>query len=33
VQVVPSNGPTMQQEEYDAFARQSRRIVHVEAAE
>ena len=26
VQVMPSNGPTQWQEEYDAFARQSRRI-------
>ena len=31
VQVMPSNGPTRWQEDYDAFARQSRRIA--EAAE
>jgi formate dehydrogenase major subunit len=33
VQVSPSNGPTGYQEDYDAFARQSRRIVPAEAAE
>jgi formate dehydrogenase major subunit len=33
VQVSPSNGPTDYQEEYDAFARQSRRVVPAETAE
>lgn len=33
VQVSPSNGPSEWQEEYEAQARQSRRIVHVEPAE
>jgi formate dehydrogenase major subunit len=33
VQVSPSNGPTDYQEEYEAFSRQSRRIVPAEAAE
>jgi formate dehydrogenase major subunit len=33
VQVAPSNGPTGHQEEYEAFARLSRRIVPAEAAE
>ena len=33
VQVSPSNGPTNYQEDYEAFARQSRRIVPAEAAE
>jgi len=33
VQISPSNGPTTWQEEYDAFARQSRRIAAAEAAE
>ena len=33
VQVSPSNGPTDYQEDYDAFARRSRRIATVEAAE
>ena len=33
VQVSPSNGPTHYQEDYEAFARSSRRIVPAEAAE
>jgi formate dehydrogenase major subunit len=33
VQVSPSNGPTHYQEDYEAFARNSRRIVPAEAAE
>jgi formate dehydrogenase major subunit len=33
VQVSPSNGPTNYQEDYEAFARSSRRIVPAEAAE
>ncbi|MDV2966135.1 formate dehydrogenase subunit alpha [Nitratireductor aquimarinus] len=33
VQVAPSNGPSEWQEDYEEHARQSRRIVHVEAAE
>ena len=33
VQVSPSNGPTEWQQDYEEHARQSRRIVHVEAAE
>jgi hypothetical protein len=32
VQVAPSNGPTAWQDEYDAEAKQSRRIVHLDAA-
>jgi formate dehydrogenase major subunit len=33
VQISPSNGPSQWQEDYDAFTRKSRRIVHTEPAE
>ncbi len=33
VQITPSNGPSRWQEDYNAFARQSRRIAPSEAAE